>query len=149
MPRMIACRVASRLHAADNDTRTGTILEVKMGNVFVALTFTATTLASPVLAATTCLDIHEIVDTRSDGKIMEFRMRDGQTYINHLQGSCSTLKYYSFVWTVHGMGQICEYVQSLQVLNTGQVCTLGKFDPPADRSPSVGEPVTKLADRSQ
>jgi hypothetical protein len=58
-------------------------------------------------------------------------MRNGQTLVNHLQGVCPDLEYYGFVWTVRGSETVCENMQSLRVLNSGQVCVLGKFDVPS------------------
>jgi hypothetical protein len=86
--------------------------------------------------AATCLQTRDIVNAHSeDGKTMEFQMRNGQTYINHLQGSCPDLKFNGFAWTVRGIEQVCENMQSLRVLNSGQICVLGKFDAPGSRSP--------------
>ena len=91
----------------------------------------------PAQAATTCLETRDIVSAQSDdGKIMQFKMRDGQTYINHLQGICSDLRFNGFVWTVRDTNRVCENSQSLRVLRSGQICVLGKFDPPtAARAP--------------
>jgi hypothetical protein len=106
-----------------------------MGKLITALTVVAAVLVSPAFADT-CLDTRDIVNARSDdGKIMKFQMRNGETYINHLRGSCPDLKFNGFVWTVRGLDRVCANVQSLRVLNSGQICGLGDFDGPTTRAP--------------
>ena len=91
----------------------------------LALTVAA---ASPA-AAKMCVQSRDILGTNSkDGKLMTFRMRDGSTLVNHLQGICSDLKFDGFVWNVPATGEICENQQSLKVLRSGQTCLLGKFE---------------------
>jgi len=85
--------------------------------------------ASPASAAPLCVQTRDIVSTDSkDGKLMTFKMRDGRVLVNHLQGICSDLRFNGFVWTIRGPEEVCERQQSLRVLQSGQVCTLGKFD---------------------
>ena len=90
------------------------------------------TVAAPAYAANICIDTREIVsNTSKDGKIMVFKMRDGTTWVNHLRGSCPDLKFMGFAWTLQsGDTKVCENAQSFQVLQSPQVCVLGKFDPP-------------------
>ncbi len=98
---------------------------------FVTALILAGAIAAPASAAT-CIDSRDIVSSNSkDGKTMVFKMRDGKTYVNHLQGVCSDLKFEGYSWVLHsGDTQVCENEQSLRVIQSGQVCTLGKFDPP-------------------
>src|SRR6201999_98674 len=88
--------------------------------------------ASPALADKVCIDSRDIVSSKStDGKTMLFKMRNGTTLLNHLQGSCPDLKYEGYVWSLRsGDTQICENSISLRVLRSAQVCTIGKFDAP-------------------
>ena len=85
---------------------------------------------SPVWAANTCLRIRDIVSTDSkDGKTMVFKMRDGRTLVNHLQGICPDLKFEGFSWVIRGgIDEVCENEQTFRVLRSGEVCVLGKFD---------------------
>ncbi len=101
-----------------------------MKAVFAVL-LAAGTLAAPMAsAAPVCLEMRDIVSTHSnDGKILEIKMRDGRTLYNHLRGTCSDLKFNGFVWVAHGPDTVCEDQQSLRVLQSGQVCVLGKFGP--------------------
>ncbi len=87
-------------------------------------------LASPAWADKMCINSRDIVSTNSkDGRTLVIKMRDGRTLVNHLQGVCSDLKFNGFVWSLHsGDTQVCENEQSLRVLQSGQVCILGKFD---------------------
>jgi hypothetical protein len=91
-------------------------------------------LAQPPSGQRICLDNQQVESARSsDGKTMIFKMRNGQTYINHLRGSCPGLKFNGFAWELRGINQICENQQTLRVINSGEICMLGKFDPPLPR----------------
>jgi hypothetical protein len=90
--------------------------------------------ASPAMARGVCVQNRDIVSTHSDdGKLLSIKLRDGRTLVNHLQGTCTDLRYEGLVWNVHGTGEICEYEQTFQVINSGQTCTLGKFDEPKSK----------------
>jgi hypothetical protein len=65
----------------------------------------------------------------SDGKTLVMRMRDGKVWSSRLKGDCPSLKFNGFVWLMHDPQGICEDSQSLQVLQSGQICILGKFLP--------------------
>ncbi len=101
-----------------------------MKTILTAL-IVAGAIAAPASAAT-CIDSRKIDSAHSDdGKTMIFKMKDGTTMVNHLQGVCSDLKFNGFAWTLRsGDTQICENQQSLRVIQSGQICVLGKFDPP-------------------
>jgi len=91
-------------------------------------------IAGPV-SAKTCIDTRDIVSSKSqDGKTMVFKMKNGQTLVNHLRGSCPDLKYNGYVWQLRsGDTKVCENAQSFQVIQSGQVCILGPFDKPVER----------------
>ena len=85
-------------------------------------------------SANMCVMQRDIVSTHSeDGKNLFFKMRDGRTLVNHLQGICTDLRYEGFVWNVPGTEDICEYQQSFRVIQSGQSCTLGKFEVVKDK----------------
>jgi hypothetical protein len=85
-------------------------------------------------AANLCVQSRDIRSaTSQDGKLMTFKMRDGRVLVNHLQGICSDLKFEGFSWVLHGNDDICENMQSLKVLRSGQTCLLGKFDVVKDK----------------
>ena len=88
--------------------------------------------AAAPATANTCVDMRDIVSSKStDGRTMVFKMKDGTSMVNHLQGYCPDLKFFGFVWQSHsGDTKVCEKEQSFQVLQSLQVCVLGKFDPP-------------------
>jgi len=78
-----------------------------------------------------CLNIRNIEDTSSkDGKILTFKMKDGTIYNNHLRQSCNSLIHGGFNWVINSSQEVCEDVQTLQTLTVGELCRLGKFDPP-------------------
>lgn len=100
----------------------------------VAALAAATTLpaaAQPAPSQKICLNNQDVRSAQStDGKTMVFKMRNGTTYINHLRGSCPGLRFNGFAWELRGIADICENQQTLRVLRSGEICMLGKFDPP-------------------
>lgn len=92
----------------------------------------AAAVATPALAL--CVSNQDIVNTTpsDDGKRITFKMRDGRVLVNHLQGVCSDLRFNGFAWVLRGTNQICENQQSLRVLQSGQICMLGRFE---DKTP--------------
>ena len=99
-----------------------------MKTLMTALVLAGLAIAGPV-SAKTCIDTRDIVSSKSDdGKVMVFKMKDGQTLVNQLRGSCPDLKFNGFAWQLRsGDTQVCENTQSFQVLQSGQVCMLGSF----------------------
>jgi hypothetical protein len=112
--------------------REANALEVFMKKIVTVLALACVVFAAPANAAKTCIDMRDIVSSKStDGKTMVFKMKDGSTLVNHLQGSCPDLKYNGFAWQSHsGDSKVCENEQSFQVLQSMQICVLGKFDAP-------------------
>jgi hypothetical protein len=92
---------------------------------------------APAYAAKICIDMRDIVSSKStDGKTMVFKMKDGRTLVNHLRGSCPDLKFFGFAWQAHsGDTTVCEDEQSFKVLQSPQICVLGKFDRAAMSTP--------------
>jgi len=89
--------------------------------------------AAPALAQShMCIDSRDIVSSKSsDGKTMVFKMRNGATLVNHLQGSCPDLRFEGFSWVLRsGDTMVCENAQSFRVIRSPEICTLGKFDAP-------------------
>ena len=119
-----------------------------MKKFFTALVLVAAA-AVPAQAANMCLDLRDIVSSKStDGKTMVFQMKDGRTLVNHLRGSCPDLKFMGFAWQTHsGDTKVCENEQSLQVLQSPQICVLGKFDPEAGKS-AMSKPVNWDANKT-
>ena len=85
---------------------------------------------APAGAANICIATRNVMDTQpqGDGKAIFFRLYDGSTWRNDLKGNCPDLRFHGFVWSVQNPdGSVCENTQSLRVLDSGQVCVLGKF----------------------
>ena len=103
-----------------------------MKKIVTALTLACVVVATPAMAAKICIDTRNVDSSKStDGKTLIFKMKDGTTLVNHLQGSCPDLKFNGFIWQSHsGDTKVCENEQSFQVLQSMQVCVLGKFDAP-------------------
>jgi hypothetical protein len=100
---------------------------------FAALLLTGVFGATAAFAAPPiCLQLRDIQSAKSDdGKIMKFTMRDGRVLYNHLRGVCPGLRFNGFAWDIRGgVQEVCENQQSLRVLQSGEVCLLGKFGPP-------------------
>jgi hypothetical protein len=102
-------------------------------SALAALTLAGMVAAAPAFAAPrVCINYRDIVSSGSkDGKILTFTMRDGRVLRNHLLGICNDLRFFGYVWDLRGSDpKVCEGMQSLRVLQSNQVCMLGKFDPP-------------------
>lgn len=88
---------------------------------------------APASAGSICLKTYLIDRTTVvDSKTIDFRMRDGTVYRNVLLSPCRGLNFDGFVYTVRA-DEICDNLQSIRVLRSGQVCLLGAFTklPPA------------------
>ena len=86
-----------------------------------------TLLAGPA-GAVTCLKVRDIQSAVSaDGKVLVVTMRDGTVWNNTLRGGCPGLVFNGFVWTVPSTGEVCEDSQTLRVLQSRELCRLGKF----------------------
>lgn len=108
-----------------------------MKKVFAGLLLAGAVLATTPAFANICLSSRDIVSTNSkDGRILVFTMRDGRVLRNHLKGVCPDLRFDGFVWVLHGNNDVCENMQTLRVLKSGEVCQLGKFDPPTMKAPA-------------
>jgi hypothetical protein len=91
-----------------------------------------------------CVSEQDMVNTTpsNDGKTLTLKMRDGRILVNHLRGICRDMRFTGFSWVLHGSHDICENQTTLQVLQSGQICILGRFDqpqvavPPLDRRSS-------------
>lgn len=85
----------------------------------------------PAAAQTVCLKNKDVTGaSTTDGKRVAFHMRDGRIYINHLRDGCPSLKSNNFTWEIGETEDICEGEQNLRVTGSGEICRLGKFDPP-------------------
>ncbi len=100
----------------------------------------ALTAAAPAYA-NTCIDTRQIDSSKStDGHTMVFKMKNGTTLVNHLRGTCPDLKFNGFAWHTHsGDNKVCENEDSFQVLQSMQVCMLGKFDASVRSAPNLDE----------
>jgi hypothetical protein len=78
-----------------------------------------------------CISTRDIVSSQEehDGAALLFKMRDGTQYRNTLQSRCPDLVWNGYVWNLRNPDYtVCENQQSLRVLQSGQVCMLGKFE---------------------
>ena len=103
-----------------------------MKKIMTALALASVVVCVPAYAENNCIDSRDVVSSKStDGKTMVFKMKDGTIMVNHLHGVCPDLKFNGFVWQTHsGDTKVCENEQSFKVLQSMQVCVLGKFDAP-------------------
>jgi hypothetical protein len=113
----------------------GSPLENAMKNILTTLILAGVMLAAPAYGANMCIDSRDIVSSKSpDGHVLILKMKDGRTLVNHLHGACPDLKFEGFSWRLRsGDNQVCENEQSLSVLQSGQICVLGKFDAPTEK----------------
>ncbi|HZQ39648.1 MAG TPA: hypothetical protein VFA87_02605 [Rhizomicrobium sp.] len=106
--------------------------------------------ALPAAAANRCINIRDIDSSQSkDGRIMVFKMKDGTTLVNHLQGYCPDLKWMGFAWQMPSSDtHACERQSTFRVLQSGQICTLGAFDPPTGKTAMSSPPTVWDANRT-
>jgi hypothetical protein len=97
----------------------------------------ATALLSPAAnAAAVCLRDQDIKDTQSpDGRTLIVTMRDGKVWKNNLQTPCPGLRFNGFSWALHQPALICDDTQALRVIDSGEVCMIGKFSPQRSATP--------------
>ncbi len=77
-----------------------------------------------------CLSTRNIANTSPspDGTAITFRMTDGSVWRNDLRGRCPDLPWDGFTWTTpNPLAQVCEDEQTLSLMQTGEICALGKF----------------------
>jgi hypothetical protein len=99
-------------------------------SVVAALATTAALAAPAQAAGHICLSTRNIESSspRDDGAAINFKMRDGSVWRNDLLGRCPDLRFNGFVWTVRNPGgTVCENEETIRVLRSGEICTLGKF----------------------
>jgi hypothetical protein len=108
----------------------------------VAVLATMAALSAPAEAAgNICISTRNIESStpQQDGAAILFKMRDGTVWRNDLQGRCPDLKFNGFAWTIRNPGDtVCEREQTIRVLRSGEICTLGKFTqiaPPRGQKP--------------
>lgn len=79
-------------------------------------------------AAPVCLYTDRIQNTSiPDVRTIDFHMKDGTVWRNSLRNSCPDLRWYGFVYVLHGPNEICENLQAIRVIHTGETCLLGSF----------------------
>jgi hypothetical protein len=78
----------------------------------------------PVDMRTGSIDHTHVVDPQT----ILFYMRDGRVWKNSLKSPCPSLRFHGFRLRT-GQEEVCSNAQSIQVLDTGEVCLLGEFTP--------------------
>ena len=89
------------------------------------------TVAPAIAAPPICIDTKQIDSSQQEnnGKAILFKMRDGTEWRNTLKGACPDLVFNGYSWVVRNPDStVCENTQSLTVLQSGQICVLGKFE---------------------
>lgn len=76
-----------------------------------------------------CIHTREIVSSVPNENTtgILFKMRDGKVWRNDLRGTCPGLKYNGFTWALRNTDLVCDQQESIQVINSGEVCLLGAF----------------------
>ncbi len=93
----------------------------------ILVTMLLLALCTTAAQAAICLRVSEIKSTDSpDGKVLTVAMKDGKVWQNQLQRPCPGLRFSGFAWKVD-TNLVCENAQHLRVLQSGLLCSLGKF----------------------
>src|ERR1051326_5436068 len=84
---------------------------------------------TPVVAAPVCLYTYRIENTTiPNARTIVFHMKDGSVWRNALKNACPDLKFWGFVYVDRGsLNRICENLDTVRVINSGEVCMLGPF----------------------
>ena len=79
--------------------------------------------------ANVCINVRNIASStpNKDGSAITFTMRDGKVWRNDLQGKCPDLRFEGFSWALPIGTDVCEREQSIRVIQSPQICMLGKF----------------------
>ncbi|HEY6577989.1 MAG TPA: hypothetical protein VIY09_01580 [Rhizomicrobium sp.] len=72
-----------------------------------------------------------------DPRHILFYMRDGKVWLNTLKGPCPGLMFHGFSF-VTPEDDVCANSTPIQVIESGETCTLGPFTPYAATSPGAG-----------
>jgi hypothetical protein len=100
-----------------------------LSNTALAATGLAVLLAAAPAAAKVCLRVQDITSSvpTKDGSAIIFKMNNGKVWRNELGNTCPGLRFNGFAWVIRGSQEVCDNMQSFQVLHSGEVCKLGKF----------------------
>ena len=93
--------------------------------------------AAPLAASAEpiCLQVNRIDHTKVvNPRTIDFYMRGGKVYRNHLRGFCAGLGFNGFAYATSTQ-DVCENLQTIRVLQTGSVCSLGPFELLPPRKP--------------
>jgi hypothetical protein len=103
---------------------------MKRLSAFILCGALAASFSLPAIAAPVCLRDQDITNSHSpDGKVLIVTMRDGKVWVNKLGTPCHGLRFNGFSWVLHQPALICDDTQALRVLDSGEICMLGKFSP--------------------
>ena len=94
---------------------------------------------APPTQKSVCLWTYQIDHTTvPDKNTILFYMRDGKVWKNTLSYPCPGLLFHGFAYVAHA-DQICSNMQSIQVIETHEVCMLGAFEPytPPKKTPAA------------
>lgn len=72
-----------------------------------------------------------------DESTIVFHMKDRKIWTNKLPRRCPGLRFHGFSYVVRGNNEICGNLQSIRVLETGNVCLLGPFVPGETKPPAT------------
>jgi hypothetical protein len=111
-------------------------VDMKIASIFLATTLSGMLLAAASAQADSakgndvCLDIDHVDHTVVvDDQTILYYMRGGKIWKNTLQRQCSSLKFeQGFVEDIRG-GEVCSNRQTIRVIQTGALCSLGAFTP--------------------
>lgn len=86
---------------------------------------------APALAADgpMCLRSRDVDTTKAlDAHTILFRMKDGKVWRSSMRAACPSLRFNGFEYVTR-FDEICGGSQMIRVLETSQVCVLGRFTP--------------------
>ncbi len=116
--------VAERVNVAELKMKKIAALAVLLATAFGAAVPALAKDETPTCLRTNWIDRTTVVNPQT----ILFRMKDGKVYRSHLRTPCIGLRFNGFAYET-SFPEICGGSQAIHVINTGEVCVLGKFTP--------------------
>lgn len=104
------------------------MLKRRTRTIATALAFL--TVATSAVASPVCLQAYRIDHTTVvNPSTILFHMKNGTVWRNTLQEPCPGLQWHGFAYVLRGEDAVCDNQVPIRVVESGQVCALGRFTP--------------------
>ena len=95
--------------------------------LFLSVILLGSALSAAGAQAATCLNVSQIKSTDApNSKSLTITMKNGVVWQSQFPRPCTGIQFSGFRWDVRG-DMVCENAQTLRVIDTGMLCSLGKL----------------------